>query len=83
MPNRSLEDWEYPEPDEDENEDEAETVACPECGEPVYEDAEQCPSCGQYITHSTSPLAGRSTLYVAIVVLGIIAVIATLLIWPV
>jgi uncharacterized protein (DUF983 family) len=83
MPNRSLDDWEYPEPDDDEDEDVAETVPCPECGKPVYEEAEQCPYCGEYITHSTSPLAGRSPLYIAVIVLGIIALIATLLIWPV
>ena len=27
----------------------SEVVACPECGEEVYEDAEQCPLCGAYI----------------------------------
>ncbi len=30
--------------------DAAETMVCPECGEDVYEDVEQCPSCGYYFT---------------------------------
>ena len=29
--------------------DESTTVECPNCGEQVYEDAEQCPLCQQYI----------------------------------
>jgi hypothetical protein len=81
MPNRPLEDWEYPEPDDDDEEDVSENLFCPECGNPVYEEAEQCPYCGEYITHSTSPLAGRSALYIAMIFLGIVAVIAMLLIW--
>ena len=28
------------------------TIECPNCGSSVYEDAPQCPSCGEYITHS-------------------------------
>ena len=33
----------------------AETVPCPECGAEVYEDAEQCVSCGEWITKFHSP----------------------------
>ncbi len=36
------------------DDDENETVNCPECGEEVYEDSEQCPWCGQYITPKVS-----------------------------
>ena len=28
----------------------AETVDCPSCRRPVYEESEQCPYCGHYIT---------------------------------
>ncbi|MBI2823233.1 MAG: hypothetical protein HYX69_00925 [Planctomycetia bacterium] len=49
MPHRPLEDWEDPEPD-DEDEEESESYECPSCGASVYEDAEQCPRCGDYIT---------------------------------
>jgi len=30
--------------------DETPTAACPACGAEVYEDADRCPACGQYIT---------------------------------
>jgi len=26
------------------------TVACPHCGQSMYDDAPQCPTCGQYVT---------------------------------
>ena len=55
-------DWddEYPgetEPDWDDD-DASQTLPCPECGHNVYEDAEQCSACGNYITHRSqlSPL---------------------------
>jgi hypothetical protein len=78
MSARPLEDWEYPDPD-DGDEDELETIPCRACGEPIYEEAEQCPYCGEYVSrNSNSPLAGRSWWYIALAILGIIAVIATL-----
>jgi hypothetical protein len=75
-----LEDWEDPEPDPDES-DESETLPCPACGEPVYEDAEQCPHCGTYVTHGTSLLSGRPTWFVVLAVLGVVALIVALLRW--
>ena len=38
-----------------EDEDDDETVPCPHCGKPVYEGAEQCPACGNYISEEDSP----------------------------
>ena len=63
------EDW----PDEDwADEDESnETLPCPECGESIYEDAEQCPYCGNYVVHSTSPWSGKPTWWVILGLLGI------------
>ncbi len=56
-----FDDREYP--DEPTNEEtDFETVACQNCGEEVYEDAEQCPKCREYLTTSTSvPPFWRST----------------------
>lgn len=71
-------DWELPEPDEDDD-DSIETVACPSCGRQIYEEAEECPYCHQYVTHSTSVLAGKPIWFVALAILGIIAVIVVLL----
>lgn len=72
----SLSDW----PDEpDADVDEPAYVPCPECGEEVFDDSEQCPYCGQYITFSTSPWMGRSPAWILLGILGVIAVIYTLL----
>ncbi|HEV3259217.1 MAG TPA: hypothetical protein VG013_20280 [Gemmataceae bacterium] len=49
-----LDDDEFPEPDSDEGEG-VETVSCPHCRRPVYEEAEQCPHCGSYISAEDSP----------------------------
>lgn len=62
-------------PDDD---SEVELVRCPKCGAEVYEDAEQCPECGEWITFSTHPFAGRSFWFILIGVLGIAATIAAL-----
>ena len=43
----------WDEPDQDD------FVACPVCGEPVYEDAQRCPHCEHYITPGTAALGGR------------------------
>ena len=48
-----LDDSEYPdEPDDDES---AETIPCPYCGEPVYEEAQRCPECGSYLSREDAP----------------------------
>lgn len=61
-----------------EDDDDDYTVECSECGTDVYEDAEQCPACGNYITHSTSVWSGRPGWWIVLGVLGILAVIFTL-----
>ncbi len=55
------------------------TVACPYCGEEMYDDAEQCPHCGQYISAEDAPREGKPAwiivvilLCVAMMLLGII-----------
>ena len=68
-----LDDREFP--DEDDNGDEAEWIQCRECGAEVYEDAVQCPCCGNYITSDTSVWVGRPLWWIGLAVLGIIAVI--------
>ncbi len=42
------EDWDH-DPDEDE------TMPCPYCRADVYDDAEQCPSCGKYLSREDAP----------------------------
>ncbi len=73
-------DWDDDPDDWPEDDDSgSDTVVCPNCGADVYEDAEQCPRCGEWITDSTHPLAGRSRWFVWAGLLGIAAVILTLI----
>ena len=60
------------------DDDSFDTVPCPACGADVFEDAVKCPSCGDYITHATSVWAGRSWLWIALGLLGSLALIAML-----
>jgi len=41
------------------------TSPCPHCGEPIYEDAEQCPECGCYLSREDAP-ASRKPLWIVI-----------------
>jgi hypothetical protein len=41
--------------DDELDEDGDETVKCPYCGAAVYEDAERCPSCENYLSREDEP----------------------------
>jgi hypothetical protein len=72
--NDDLDDREFPDEDDEDN-DESETRQCPRCGADVYEDAEQCPLCGTWLTPDTSAWSGRAWWWVALGVLGTVAVV--------
>lgn len=55
------------------------TIECRMCGCDVYEDAPQCPVCGEWIEHTPRIWAGRPWWWVWLGMLGIIAVIWSLL----
>lgn len=61
-----LEDDDDPEFDDDDDDDL--TVSCPHCGEPVFEDAEQCPSCGNYLSKEDKPWSRPVWLVVGVVI---------------
>ncbi len=61
-------------PDDPDDDDTSLTVACPVCGADVYEDAEHCPSCGDFIVLSTSPWTGKPLWWVLLGLAGIFAV---------
>ncbi|NIP85066.1 MAG: hypothetical protein GTO03_05690 [Planctomycetales bacterium] len=69
--------WDEPDGDDDAEDGyddeglDADTVPCPQCGADVYEDAPQCPACGNYITyhHQLAPLWW----WTAVVILALIA----------
>ncbi len=69
-------DFDVDEGDVDESDDEA-TIACPYCGDEMYEDAPQCPHCGQYITAEDGHREPKPWWIVA----GVIACLVALLWW--
>ncbi len=50
-----LDDDEYPEPNLG-DEDSVDTVPCPYCQQAVFEDAERCPHCENYLSREDAPL---------------------------
>lgn len=76
--NRPIEDYEYPEPDIEDDETETATLRCSSCGESIYEEAVECPYCGNYVDANTSVWNGRPIWWLLLGVLGIAAVIYTL-----
>lgn len=73
-----MNDWEDEESDEDQW-DEAEidsadevTVACPYCGEEMFDDAPQCAACGNYISTEDLPAAPKPTWIVATAVVCLV-----------
>lgn len=87
MPDEEQDDWLQESDDEfdedefsEENDDDnsTETVPCPSCGAAIYDDAEQCPYCGQYITADTSPWTGHSFWWILLAVIGLVATILAL-----
>ena len=74
----SDDDWEDPDFD-DADDGTAELVPCPACGEEIYEEAEQCPHCGNYVVRSTSAFAGRPIWFCVLGLLGVVATVLYLL----
>ena len=74
-----LDEREYPGDDDDFDDSDLETVACPKCGRQVYEEAEQCPHCGEYITHDTRVWSGKPWWWIVLALAGIAAALWALL----
>ncbi|PHS13763.1 MAG: hypothetical protein COA78_06650 [Blastopirellula sp.] len=65
--------------DEDYSDDDSDYVdQCPECGVEIYADADVCPQCGHFIIHENSVWKGRSTWWIVLGLLGMLAVIFAL-----
>jgi hypothetical protein len=76
--NDDLDDREYPEPDGDEElQATVDTVPCPFCKEPVYDDAEWCPHCRNYIFYEGEPPARKSWWIVG----GVLVCLLVVLYW--
>ncbi len=71
----------YDDDDEDpddvayDDDEETLTVPCASCGTDVYEDALQCPVCGEYVRATGSAFTGRSLLFILLAAAGTAAVI--------
>jgi hypothetical protein len=76
-------DGEYPDDldlDGDDLVDEStDTIVCRHCGADVYEDADQCPTCGMYIMADTGVWSSKSIGWIALGLLGVIATILALI----
>ncbi len=73
----SFDDREYP--DEDDLDDgSTDTRVCPHCSADVYEDADQCPECGEYLMSDTRVWSSKSLWWIALGLLGVVAAILAL-----
>ena len=61
-------DWQPDDAAEDDD-----TIPCPHCRAPVYEGAEQCPACGNYLSEEDAPAAPKPWWIVLGLVLGLSA----------
>ncbi len=61
------EDWDH--------DDSTSVVPCTNCGTDVYEEADSCPSCGEFLIEGSRPLDKKPLWFVALGLLGIIAVV--------
>jgi hypothetical protein len=69
--------WNDEEDEADSGEEGDETVPCPQCRRPIYEDSERCPHCGRYLSEEDA--AGvRKPWWI---VLGVLLVLGVLWIW--
>ncbi len=73
-----LDDREYPDADLW-DEESTDTQECPACGAVVYEDPVQCPVCGEFVIPDTRVWSGKPTWWIALGVLGIIALAVVLI----
>jgi len=73
-----LDEIEYP--DGEEADGGEETISCPYCLRPVYEDAERCPECGHYLSIEDAERPARRPWWM---VAGVLLCLAVLLGWVV
>jgi hypothetical protein len=71
------ESWDDTDADEPADEDDDETVPCPHCRQPVYEDAERCPHCERYLSQEDAPV-GRKPVWI---VIGTVAALIVVYMW--
>ena len=65
--------------DWDTSADDDPTASCPLCGEAIYDDAERCPACGNYLSLEEAP-AGQRPLWIMI---GVVVCLAIAVLWAI
>ena len=60
------------------DDDDIPTVPCPYCREDILEDSEQCPRCGMYISKEDAPRDRKSWLWIAVMILALLATAFTM-----
>jgi hypothetical protein len=73
---RPLEVWEYPAGDD--ADEESTTTVCPYCTAGTYDDTEQCPQCGEYITREQLSWSHYPPWVYAGALIGLIGIVASL-----
>jgi predicted nucleic acid-binding Zn ribbon protein len=76
-----LNDWEAPNPADIDDEDSADTEPCPRCGKPIYEQAEVCSRCHNYISREEP--RNRRRIPVWIIAGTVIALAVVILFWAI
>jgi predicted RNA-binding Zn-ribbon protein involved in translation (DUF1610 family) len=64
--------------DNEEDADDETAIPCPHCGEDVFDDAEQCPTCGTSLIRDRRALTGRPNWFV---VLGFVGALFAIVTW--
>src|SRR5688500_12015424 len=60
-------------------EEDEETIPCPQCGAPMWEHAERCSACGEYVTADSVRIGGRGLLVAGVLVAAML--VATFFLW--
>ncbi len=64
--------------EEDEDFDDGDdTIPCPHCKKQIYDGAEQCPYCGNYISEEDSPREGKPVW----IIIGGVLCLAVVIMW--
>lgn len=54
-----------------------ETIECPACGRDIYEGAEQCPRCGQYLSEEEGQQRGGTPIWIWVgIILALLGTVA-------
>jgi hypothetical protein len=62
------------------SDDDDTTIPCPHCGAEIYDDAERCPECGEYLSHENAPTTSNKPWWI---VIGVLFCLAIVILWAI